>query len=155
MIYRRFVDRDGLLHAVIAHFYKERIKGLIAKAESLAAQEPPATVEDLIAAIPPPDYPGSAEVHGLMSRVPALASENESFRLDIQNFIEEHFPRMRSAVRKIISRFPVEYQFDDRIINILILNQSWTFNDLRGSQRTSNEEYHDFLRTLFRAPASR
>jgi hypothetical protein len=83
-----------------------------------------------------------------MARVPALASENDIFRRRIQAIIERQLPRFQDAVQRFIARLPHDQQFDYRIITILLLNQSWVFNDLRGTQRVGNDEYREFLRQL-------
>lgn len=149
MIYRRFTDRDGLLDATVATFYETRLRGVVAQAQALAQKPDPITVDDLIDALPMPDRPGSRELTSLMARVPALASENEIFRQRIQKIVEEQFPQLEQEIFTIIARLPKEHQFDPRLLTILILNQSWVFNDLRGSRRVGNEEYRDFLYGLF------
>jgi AcrR family transcriptional regulator len=41
MVYRRFIDRDGLLDAAVANFYDARIESLIDIAEDLARRPTP------------------------------------------------------------------------------------------------------------------
>jgi AcrR family transcriptional regulator len=149
MIYRRFTDRDGLLDATVANFYQARILRLVEQAQELAHREVPATVDDIIDALPMPDNPGSRELTSLMARVPALAMENEIFRQRIKSIVEEQLPLFEQAIRTMVSRLPSEHQFDPRLITILLLNQSWVYNELRGSRRVRNEEYQEFLRGIF------
>jgi AcrR family transcriptional regulator len=148
MVYRRFIDRDGLLDAAVASFYESRINHIVAVAEELADREGAITIQDFVDVLPMPEYPGSYEIHTAMSRVPALASESDAFRTRIQRFIERRLPDFRSAVERAVARLPEHDQFDSRVITVLLLNQSWMFNDLRGDQRISNDEYREFLLDL-------
>ena len=148
MIYRRFVDRDGLLDATVAHFYEIRIRSVVGKTQELAASERPLSLDDVVSVLPLPNYEGSAVVHSVIARVPALAHENSVFRRRIEAFVEEQYPLFERAVIDIVDRLPPAEQFDYRIVTTLVLNQNWTLNDLRGKFRVSNDEYQEFMRRL-------
>lgn len=151
MIYRRFVDRDGVLDASVAYFYEQRIRAIVAQATELASRAEPPTLTEIVGALPMPDYEGSEVIHSLIARVPALAHENKVFRRNIEAIVAEQYPLFEQAIRRMIDRLPAEEQFDHRIITTLVLHQNWTLNDIRGTYRVSNEEYREFMTRLLRS----
>lgn len=148
MIYRRFVDRDGLIDAAVAHFYEVRLRTAIERAEKLLYSKRPITVEDVLAAIPTPHYDGSEEIHKLLSRVPALAVENPTFAIRIRELLDETTPLLESLMEQVVARLPEDQRFDPRIVTVFIMSQDWTINDLRGQHKLDNEEYLEFVRNL-------
>lgn len=151
MLYRRYVDRNGLIENALCEFYDQRITAMAELAERMATMTPAPTIEDVVANLPGPDDPNSRANHRLLIRVPALAAENEFFRRQITETIERAYPRVRAALKTMVSRMRPEEQFDYRIIAILVFNQTWLFNDLRGSMRIGNEEYRSLLSSLMKA----
>ena len=151
MIYRRFVDREGVLDASVAHFYEKRIRAVVAQARTVAMRPEPITLDDVVDALPLPNYEGSDVVKSLIARVPALAHENQIFRQNIEAIVVEQYPQFEAAIRSIVNRLPREDQFDFRVITTLVLHQNWTLNDLRGPYRVSNDEYREFMLRLLRS----
>ena len=148
MVYRRFVDRDGLIDATVAHFYEIRIARGIARATELLGRPEGIRLHDVVDALPLPNYEGSEQVHELMSRVPALAVENSTFAIRIRRFLHDVTPEFEGLIGQVVQRLPENERFDPRIITVFVMNQNWIFNDLRGPHRISNEEYRQFLLQL-------
>lgn len=148
MVYRRFIDRDGLLDASVTHFYERRIRSIVSQVRDIAFHRPDITIEDVLDALPFPDYPNSEALRSVIARVPALAHENSVFRRKIEAIVEEQYPLLEEGVIAIVDRLPPPERFDYRIITTLVLHQNWTLNDLRGPYRVTNAEYRDFMRRL-------
>jgi AcrR family transcriptional regulator len=148
MVYRRFVDRDGLIDATVAHFYEIRIETGIARAKELLERPDGLRLVDIVDALPLPNYEGSQQIHELMSRVPGLAVENSTFAIRVRRFLNEVTPTFEKLIAQVVERLPRDEQFDPRIITVFVMNQIWIFNDLRGAHRISNDEYREFVLQL-------
>ena len=148
MIYRRFSDRDGLIDATVAHFYEVRIRAAVARAEKLLYSKRPITVDDILAALPTPEFDGSEEIHQLLSRVPYLAVENATFEVRIRALLDETTPILESLMDQVVQRLPEEQRFDPRIITVFVMSQDWIINDLRGHHKINNQQYLEFVRNL-------
>lgn len=148
MVYRRFVDRDGLIDATVAHFYERRIETAITRANELLERPAGIHLIDVVDALPLPDYQGSEKIQELMSRVPGLAVENSTFAIRIRRFLNDVTPTFEELIDRVVQRLPPEERFDPRIITVYIMNQMWIFNDLRGPYRISNAEYREFVLQL-------
>ena len=148
MIYRRFGDRDGLIDATVAHFYEVRMHAAVERAEKLLYSKRPITVDDILAAIPTPEYDGSEEIHQLLSRVPALALENRTFEIRIRELLAETIPVLESLMTQVVERLPEDQQFDPRIVTVFVMSQDWIINDLRGDRKVGNGEYREFVKNL-------
>jgi AcrR family transcriptional regulator len=148
MVYRRFVDRDGLIDATVAHFYEIRIEAGIARAKELLERPDGIRLVDIVDALPLPNYEGAQQIHELMSRVPGLAVENSTFAIRIRRFLNEVTPTFEKLIDQVVERLPCDERFDPRIITVFVMNQIWIFNNLRGAHRISNDEYREFVLQL-------
>ena len=148
MIYRRFVDRDGLLARTLADYYRSRIRGVLEIINGLIEQPGPVAIDDVVAATPPPHHPGSEEIHRNLPRIVVAASENLALRLVVQEVIREGMRQFDEAIERLLDRMPADQQFDPRIYTYFVLNLTWIYNDLRGDEAITNEQYGQFLRKL-------
>lgn len=148
MIYRRFTDRDGLIDATVAHFYEVRVRAAVTRAEKLLYSKRPITIDDILAALPTPDYDGSEEINQLLSRVPYLAVENTTFEIRIRALLDETTPVLESLMDQVVQRLPEDQRFDPRIVTLFVMSQDWIINDLRGRHKIGNQEYIEFVRNL-------
>ena len=148
MVYRRFGDRDGLIDATVAHFYETRIREAVARAEKLLYSKRPISIDDVLAALPTPQFDGSVEIHQLLSRVTYLAVENASFEVRIRRLLEETTPTFEDLLEAVVRRLPEGQRFDPRIVTLFVMSQDWNINDLRGHHKVTNQEYLEFVRNL-------
>ena len=148
MIYRRFGDRDGLLAHTLGAYYRSRISIVVDVIEERAARPEPVTIDDVLNLTPNPHHPGSEDLHRNLPRITVTAAENFALRVQVEGIVREGMRRFESALEKLVDRMAPEEQFDPRIFSYLIVNLTWMYNDLRGDETITNEQYKAFLRKL-------
>ncbi len=148
MIYRRFVDRDGLLAHTLGAYYRNRISAVVRTIEHRLEQPGPVTIDDVLSITPDPHHPGSVELHRNLPRITVTAAENFALRVIVEQVVREGMRRFEDAMEKLIDRMPPEQQFDPRIYTYFMVNLTWMYNDLRGDEAITNEQFKDFMRKL-------
>ena len=148
MIYRRFADRDGLIAATLANYYRSRFQMVIDLARSVLERPGTLTVDDLVDAVPPMRYEGSEVLRHRMQRIYVASVENPALRLTISDVIAEMLPKLESVVLEIAERFPPGRRFDPRIFTIYSFRHNAIIDDILGDAGLSNDDYRDFLRML-------
>ena len=148
MIYRRFVDRDGLLAHTLGAYYRDRISAVVAIIEQRLEQPGEITIDDVLAMTPDPHYPGAVELHRNLPRIMVTAAENLALRRLVEPIIREGTRRFDAAIEQLLDRMPIDQQFDPRIYTYFVINQTWMYNDLRGDEAITNEQFKAFLRKM-------
>lgn len=148
MVYRRFVDRDGLVAATFAAAYRARYTRLLDLARWLLAKEGELTVDDVVDAIPPLRYDGSENARHRSQRIVATAMDNTALRIAMREITLELAPRLRELVDQVVERFPEGQRFDPRIILIYLTRHNALVDEILDEDGMSNEEYRSFLRQL-------
>lgn len=148
MIYRRFVDRDGLLAAVLSRWYRSRIDAILAAAAALLDRPGPITIDDVLTVTPLPRYADSETTHLRNQRTFVAAAENIALRIGVREVLHEGARELAAMMELVVDRMPMEEQFDPRIYTQLIARRNGLIDDLLEDGAISNEEYLDFLRRL-------
>lgn len=148
MIYRRFADRDGLIAAALASYFRSRFQMVIAMAQAVADRPDPLTVDDLVDAVPPMRYEGSEVLRHRMQRIYIASSENLALMLAVNSVAAELLPEFEALIEGISRRFPEGQRFDPRIFTIYVLRHNAIIDDILGDDGLSNDDYRDFLRSL-------
>lgn len=159
MIYRRFVDRDGLLAAVLSRWYRSRIDAVLAAAAALLDRPGPITIDDVLTVTPLPRYTDSETTHLRNQRTFVAAAENTALRMGVREALNDGAKQLAEMMETVVDRMPVDEQFDPRIYTQLIARRNGLIDDLLEDNAISNDEYLDFLRRLLtdstRPPACR
>jgi AcrR family transcriptional regulator len=148
MVYRRFIDRDGLLAHTLGAYYRKRISAIVNSIEERLKQPAPVTIDDVLNLTPDPHHPGAEDLHRNLPRIMVAAAENFALRVFVEQIIREGMERIDAALERLVDMMSPEDQFDPRIFSYLIINVTWMYNDLRGDEAISNEQYKSFLRKL-------
>jgi len=148
MIYRRFVDRDGLLAHTLGAYYRNRIKAVIETIEQRLDEPGIITIDDVMELIPVPHHRGSEELHRNLPRITVIAAENFALRVIVEQVMREGMRQLEDAMNRLVDRMPEDQQFDPRIFTYFMVNLTWMYNDLRGDEAISNDEFKDFVRKL-------
>lgn len=150
MIYRRFVDRDGLLAHTLGAYYRNRISAVIETIEKRLAESGSITIDDVMELTPVPHHRGSEELHRNLPRITVIAAENFALRVIVEQVMREGMRQLEDAMNRLVDRMPEDQQFDPRIFTYFMVNLTWMYNDLRGDEAISNEEFKDFVRGLLK-----
>ncbi len=148
MIYRRFTDRDGLLAQTLGAYYRNRISAVVAVIERRLDEPGEITIDDVLDLTPDPHYPGAVELHRNLPRIMVTAAENLALRRLVEQIIREGTRRFEDAIERLLDRMAPEQQFDPRIYTYFVINHTWMYNDLRGDEAITNEQFKDFLRKM-------
>jgi len=138
LIYRYFNDRDGLLAAALERFYLEDYDRMFRAAEERLASAEQWSLDDVVAIVPKPHFPGSEKRNTMRAELFAASAHNPVL----------HRSRLGELSNTIVGRLPASDRFDFRLFTHFIFNQSWVHNDLLGDDGVTNESYDDFLRHL-------
>lgn len=159
MIYRRFVDRDGLLAAVLCRWYRSRLDGVLASARMLLDRPGPISIDDVLSVTPLPRFAESELVHLRNQRTFVAAAENTALRMGVREALHDGAKQLAEMMEAVVDRMPIDEQFDPRIYTQLIARRNGLIDDLLDDNAISNDEYTDFLRRLLtdstRPPACR
>ena len=148
MIYRRFVDRDGLLAHTLGAYYRNRISLVIRTIENRLAEPGPITIDDVMELTPLPQHPGAEKLHRNLPRITVTAAENFALRVIVEQVVREGMRLFEDAISRLVDRMPPDQQFDPRIYTYFMVNLTWMYNDLRGDEAITNEQFKDFVRKL-------
>jgi len=148
LIYRYFNDRDGLLAAALERFYLEDYDRMFRAAEERLASAEQWSLDDVVAIVPKPHFPGSEKRNTLRAELFAVSAHNPVLRKQLQHHMRRYRSRLGELSNTIVGRLPASDRFDFRLFTHFIFNQSWVHNDLLGDDGVTNESYDDFLRHL-------
>ena len=148
LIYRYFIDRDGLLAQLLGDLYDEGSKINLEDAAVILNSDGPLSVDDILDVTP---MPGSAEQLAFRTwRVQILAASttNPALRTRIEETTRNVRKTLGEMIANVKSRLPAEAKFDDRVYTILLFNTFFVYNDLLGEDGVSDEDYRNLLRDL-------
>ena len=148
LIYRYFNDRDGLLAAALERFYLEDYDRMFRAAEERLASTEQWSLDDVVAIVPKPHFPGSEKRNTLRAELFAASAHNPVLREQLQRHMRRYRARLGELSNAIVGRLPASDRFDFRLFTHFIFNQNWVQNDLLGDDGVTNESYDDFLRHL-------
>ncbi len=146
LIYRYFNDRDGLLAAALERFYLEDYDRMFRAAEERLANTAKWTLDDVVAIVPKPHFPGSERRNTLRAELFAASAHNPVLREQLQRHMCRYRARLGELSSAIVGRLPEGVRFDFRLFTHFIFNQNWVQNDLLGDEGVTNESYERFLR---------
>lgn len=148
MIYRRFADRDGLLAATLAAFYRRRLSGYLDLARRFLERPDPISIDDLVAAVPLVHFDGVTPLRHRLQRTYVAAMENTALQLAMQRVASELLPELDRAFERISQRLPEEQRFDPEILSIFVLRHNPIIDDILGDDGLTEAEFRDFLRSV-------
>lgn len=146
LIYRYFNDRDGLLAAALERFYLEDYDRMFRAAEERLASTEQWSLDDVVAIVPKPHFPGSEKRNTLRAELFAASAHNPVLRKQLQRHMRRYRARLGELSNAIVGRLPASDRFDFRLFTHFIFNQNWVQNDLLGDEGVTNESYEKFLR---------
>jgi AcrR family transcriptional regulator len=153
LMYKYFVDRDGLLAEVLGDMHDERInywEKMFTHALSDSTPRGEFTVEDLLLKLPTPN---SIHFQSLgMDRAQTLAALSNNPKLRAR--IEQTTQRLFALTLKVVANADANtnpHSSNLRVISLVIssLNLIFINNELLGEQRITDDEYRSFIRAYF------
>lgn len=150
LIYRYFGDRDGLLAAVLGQLYDEIQDTFITWVEAFAQNDHPLTREDLTKVIIVPSKEEREMTWKLRLQILAVSSVNPALREHLERTTRATYVRSKQAVRRINSRMIDGHHFDERIFNVMAINQLFYYTDLMGDEGPSAGDYLGYVSDLLR-----
>ena len=148
LIYRYFNDRDGLLAAALERFYLEDYDKMFRIVDERLEAKQNWTLDDIIAVVPKPHFPGSDRRNSMRAELFAAAVHNEVLRKQLSGHLVRYHKRFIVLVEEMVRRLPADQRFDYGLFVHFIFNQTWERNDLLGDRAVTNEQYDSFLRTV-------
>lgn len=148
-MYRRFVDREGLVAAALLRRYNERLRRLLDAGQALADQSGPLSLDDIVAITPQP-FDVVDPDYRLTEQMLWLATERAHLAEEIKVRRAAQRRELHDILVRLNARLPHEDQFDPRIYTMLVLNLSLIQNVLCGDEAMGAVEYREFLTKLLR-----
>lgn len=148
LIYRYFNDRDGLLAAALERFYLEDYDRMFRAAEERLGDTEKWSIDDVVAIVPKPHFPGSEKRNTLRAELFAASAHNPVLREQLERHMRRYRARLEELSTQIVGRLPADQRFDFRLFTHFIFNQNWVQNDLLGDAGITNRSYDDFLRLV-------
>lgn len=148
MIYRHFIDRDGLVAATFTALVESRYRELIEIARNLLEKPGELTLDDVVQAIPPLRYEGSEAARNRSQLIMATAMENTALRLALREIALRRSVEFEELIDEVSRRFQPGERFDPRIVHIYLVRNNPLIDDILGDDGMSNEEHRDFVRQL-------
>ncbi len=148
LIYRYFNDRDGLLAAALERFYLEDYDRMFRAAEERLGDTEKWSLDDVVAIVPKPHFPGSEKRNTLRAELFAASAHNPVLREQLERHMRRYRVRLEELSTQIVGRLPADQRFDFRLFTHFIFNQNWVQNDLLGDAGITNRSYDEFLRLV-------
>ncbi len=148
LIYRYFNDRDGLLAAALERFYLEDYDRMFRAAEERLGDTEKWSIDDVVAIVPKPHFPGSEKRNTLRAELFAASAHNPVLREQLERHMRRYRARLEELSTQIVGRLPADQRFDFRLFTHFIFNQNWVQNDLLGDAGITNRSYDEFLRLV-------
>lgn len=150
LIYRYFGDRDGLLAAVLGQLYDEIQDNLISWLEAFAAADTPLRREDLTKVIVVPSKEQMEMSWKIRLQILAVSSVNPVLREHLERTTRATYARSKAAVKRINSRMVDGHRFDERIFNVMAVNQLFYYTDLMGADGPTAGDYLGYVSDLLK-----
>lgn len=147
-MYRYFGSRDGLLAEVLMALYEESFERQYSIVRDRVGGTGPLSIDDVVASIPLPQHEGASKDHALRSQVLAVAGTNPILRERLSNSVRSKRKMLNTLIDDVIQRLPAGTTFNREVINVLVFNVTWQYNDFMGEYAVTNEQYSSLLRRL-------
>ena len=152
LIYRYFVDRDGLLAAVLGDWYDEFTHRYRSMVDNWLSTTPSITIEQFAQLSPKPHAGSAQKDREFRLKVLATALENPRLKQRVRESTRDAYAWMNSTIDAAIPKLSEEDRhFDRRLFTLLLFNTMYVFNDTLEHEPVSDEDYIEFLVGLIRA----
>ncbi len=148
LIYRYFVDRDGLLAQLLGDLYDEGSQINLDRAAIILNSDEPLSIDDILNATTMPTSPDQLAFRAWRVQILAASTTNPALRARIEESTRNGRKVLEESIAGVKSRLPADTKFDDRVYTILLFNTFFIFNDLLGEDGVSDEDYRNLLRDL-------
>lgn len=145
VIYRHFIDRQGLLAAVLAELYAEILNH---RSERIAERLPPSgplSIDDIVRLAPAPSELVDSEELRLQLQILAVAATNPALEERLREIAQETFRSRVDLLRQLSARLPEGQTFDERVYTVIMVNHMLYYNTLLGEHAVTDDQYFDFL----------
>lgn len=150
LIDQYFGDRDGLLAAVLGELYDEIQNNMIEWLEAFAAGDQPLTRDDIVGMIRVPSKEEMEYSWKIRLQILAVSSVNPVLRAHLERTTRAVYRRSKAAVARVNSRMIDGHRFDERIFNVMAINQLFYYTDLMGEDGPSAADYIGWVDDLMR-----
>jgi AcrR family transcriptional regulator len=148
LIYRYFIDRDGLLAQILGDMFDEGNQINVVRASEILYREAPITIDDILDVTNMPSSPDQAAFRSWRIQILAASTTNPALRTRIEESTRNARKSLQEAIEIVKTRLPVGTKFDERIYTVLLFNAFYFYNDLLGEDGVTDEDYRDLLRDL-------
>ena len=145
LIYRYFVDRNGVLARVLGDMYDEFRMSFQTKVEAWLAVNDSLTLEDFARLMP---NPAEETKHARDFRIQVLATalENPELHERIKAVTTSTYRWMRDTIEANRHKLPAEERgFDARFMTIIMFNLMFVYYDLVDEDKISADNYRAML----------
>jgi AcrR family transcriptional regulator len=155
LIYRYFVDRNGVLARVLGDMYDEFRMSFQTKVEAWLAVNDSLSLEDFARLMP---NPAEETKHARDFRLQVLATalENPELNERIKAVTTSTYRWMRDTIEANRHKLPVEERgFDARFMTVIMFNLMFVYYDLVDEDKISADDYRAMLVNQIRNSAQR
>lgn len=148
LIYRYFIDRDGLLAQILGDMFDEGNDIHLARVTELFYRKDPISLDEVLDAILLSKTPEQVIIRSQRIQILAASTTNHLLRARIEDSIRNARKSLQTAVATAKTRLPSGTRFDDSLFIILLFNTFLFYNDLLGEEGISDEDHRTLLRDL-------
>ena len=155
LIYRYFVDRNGVLARVLGDMYDDFRMSFQTKVEAWLAVNDSLSLEDFARLMP---NPAEETKHARDFRLQVLATalENPELNERIKAVTTSTYRWMRDTIEANRHKLPAEERgFDARFMTVIMFNLMFVYYDLVDEDKISADDYRAMLVNLIRNSAQR
>ena len=155
LIYRYFVDRNGVLARVLGDMYDDFRLSFQTKVEAWLAVNDSLSLEDFARLMP---NPAEETKHARDFRLQVLATalENPELNVRIKAVTTSTYRWMRDTIEANRHKLPAEERgFDARFMTIIMFNLMFVYYDLVDEDKISADDYRAMLVNQIRNSAQR
>jgi len=155
LIYRYFVDRNGVLARVLGDMYDEFRLAFQTKVDAWLAVNDSLSLEDFARLMPNPAEE-SKHARDFRLQVLATALENPELNERIKAVTTSTYRWMRDTIEANRHKLPAEERgFDARFMTIIMFNLMFVYYDLVDEDKISADDYRAMLVNQIRNSAQR
>ncbi len=155
LIYRYFVDRNGVLARVLGNMYDEFRLAFQTKVEAWLAVNDSLSLEDFARLMPNPAEE-SKHARDFRLQVLATALENPELNERIKAVTTSTYRWMRDTIEANRHKLPAEERgFDARFMTVIMFNLMFVYYDLVDEDKISADDYRAMLVNQIRNSAQR
>lgn len=152
LIYKYFVDRDGLLAAVLGDWYDGFIFRYRAMIDTWIEGATSISIEEFAHLSPKPRAGDNQKDREFRLKVLATALENPQLQARVRAATIDAHAWTESTMDRAIPKLPeADRHFDRRLFSLLLFNTMYVFHDMLDAEPIGDEEYFEFLVGLIRA----